>query len=216
MKKCIFYFIFIFISCHVFAQEHGFGYGTILGIGQNTIKCDGLNGATPKVGFTAGMATSYKFNKMFGLSLDITGVTKGVKAKGSEVTFPSQTHNYQENYTFIDLDIPVMAKLYLGSDRINLNAMGGVGMNFNLVAISSRTYDESDYNSDNGYSGKQLQDINPTNLSYTAGVGITAKSAENYYFIHLRLTGPLSELGKINGNTAFHSNFNITFGYLFY
>lgn len=199
------------------AQESGFGYGAVFGVGQAGIQSDGLPNASSKIAFTGGVATSYKFNRMFGLTLDITGVSKGARSAGSETSgFPSQTYTYNETYTMVDLDIPVMAKLYLGSDKLSLNAMGGVGMNFNLLAFSNRVYDNSNYDADNGYTGKQLQGINTTNLSYTAGLGITAQAADNYYFIHLRMTGPLNSFGTINSLSAYHNNFNITFGYLFY
>jgi hypothetical protein len=199
------------------AQEGGFGYGTVLGIGQASVKSDGLPNATSKIAFTGGVATSFKFNKAFGLTLDITGVSKGAKTQGVEqggIAGPDQ--KYTETYTLVDLDIPVMAKAYIGSDRLNLNIMGGVGMNFNLLAFSNRVYEDAGYNEDNGYTGRQLTGINTTNLSYTVGLGLTARAVDNYYFIHLRTTGPLNSFGTINGNSAYHNNFNITFGYLFY
>lgn len=214
--------ILIFVLINFFAinigkaQDNGFAYGTILGIGQTQVRCDGLSNSAAKVGFTAGFASAYKFNRFFGLTLDITGNTKGFKTNGSEYTFPSQEHKYTENYTFVDVDVPVMAKLYLGSDRLNVNLMAGLSMNFNVLAVSTRTFDESGYNNDNGYSGKSVSGIDPVNTAYTAGVGLTARAAENYYFIHLRTVGPLSAFGKINNNSAYHSGFNITFGYLFY
>lgn len=66
------------------AQESGFGYGAILGVGQANIQTSGLASPQPKISFTAGVTTSYKFNRYLGIGLDITGVSKGTKVTGSE------------------------------------------------------------------------------------------------------------------------------------
>lgn len=208
----------LFFAIALNAQETGFGYGGILGIGQANIRTDGLSSPQPKISFTGGVTTSYKFNKNLGLGLDITGVTKGAKVSGSEKAgFPSQTYNYQETYTMLDLDIPVVLRAYIGSDNLNLNIMGGAGMNFNLLAFSSRVYEDASYDADNGYRERALTGINTTNLSYTFGLGLTAKAGSgDYYFIQAKTNGPLSSMGRINGSDATHNSLTITFGYLFY
>lgn len=207
------------ITSRAFGQTEGFGYGTILGIGQANVNSDGLPQNSSKISFTGGVTSCYKFNNLFGLTLDITAVSKGAKNSGTEKgggVF-SGDQKYNENFTFVDLDIPLMAKFCIGSEKININLLGGVSMNFNLLATGSRTYENSSYNDNNGYSGRQLSGINTTNLGYTAGLGITAMATpDNFYFIHLRTNGPLNEFGSIAGHKAYHQNFNITFGYLFY
>lgn len=199
-------------------QESGFGYGAILGVGQANIQTAGLASPQPKISFTAGVTTSYKFNRHLGIGLDITGVSKGTKITGSEKSgFPAQTYTYQESYSMIDIDMPLLLRGYIGNDKLSLNVMGGAGMNFNVLAFSNRVYDDASYDADNGYRQKNLSGINATNLSYTFGLGLTAKAAAgNYYFVQARTTGPLNSMGTINGSEARHNSLNITFGYLFY
>lgn len=207
----------MFLPANGRAQSSGFGIGTVLGVGQATMHAPGLGTINPKIQFTAGATTCYKFNSFFGLGLDIVGTSKGGSYNGSEnAGFPSQQYTFKETYTMVDLEVPLMAKFFIGNDNLSFNAMAGPSMNFNIIATSTRVYDDANRNSNYGYTAKNLNGINPTNFGYTYGVGLMARSGSNYYFVNLRRNGPLGPFGQLNGQNATHSGFNLTFGYLFY
>ncbi len=206
--------LLVFNTYSAFAQ---LGIGSVVGIGQADMKAPGLGAVDPKIAFTVGASSCYRFNPLFGLGLDVVGTSKGGVFNGSEKAgFPSQTYNFKETYTLVDLEVPLIARLYLGNDNLSFNALAGAGMNFNIFAASSRVYSDANRNDNYGYTGQSLSGINPTNLSYTYGLGITAKARENYYYVNVRSNGPLTSLGTINGQEAQHHSFSLTFGYLFY
>ena len=199
------------------AQSTGFGMGSVVGIGQVNMTAPGLGTVNPKIQYTVGATSMYKFNKMFGVGIDIVGTSKGGFVNGSEnAGLPSQTYKFKETYSMIDVEVPVIAQLYLGNDKLSFNALAGAGMNFNIYAASKRVYEDENRNSNYGYSGKGLNNINPTNLSYTFGIGLTAKNGGDYYYVHFRRNGALSPMGTFNGQNAYYGSFNLTFGYLFY
>lgn len=193
------------------------GIGSLIGIGQTSMTAPGLGTVEPKLQFTAGATSCYRFNRFFGLGLDITGTSKGGYYNGSEKAgFPSQTYQYKETYTLIDLEVPIVARLFIGNDNLSFNALAGTGMNFNLYAASKRVYSDESYNNNHGYTGANLNGINPTNLSYLYGLGITARARDNYYYVNVRINGPLNAFGKFNGQNATYHGFSLVFGYLFY
>lgn len=201
------------------AQTGGkFGYGTKFGIGQSNLRVGGYDPESNLM-FTVGMATSYKFTDHLGVSLDVMGTSKGAKIRGTEpggIGYPE--HKYTDKYNFVDIEIPVMVKAYLGGEKLSFNFMFGGAINFNLLALESRTFDDGDWNNQYGTDPKQMPGIKTTNKALTFGLGATAKSGENnFYFIELRSTlGLNSSLGTIKGANAYHNALHINLGYLFY
>ena len=205
----------------VIAQEIGFNYGTRLAIGEATLSDAKLNDISSKLFVGGGIGSEYRFNNVFSVLGDFLITKKGGKGNGftegsSSGIFGGNNvkYTYEEEVDIIDVEIPIMLRLGYGTDDFSVGVFAGPGMNFNLVGVSSRTYDNDNFNEENGYTAKELdkKEITEFGLTYGAGISVTAANG-NIFHLDIRKNNGLSDVGKINGAGVRTSYFTVSIAY---
>jgi len=131
MKKITF-LLLIALSMNTFAKKdisdktNLFGFN--LGFSANTMKFEDQTNQdsknTTKVGGTIGITFEHKFGKTFALETGLNFVNKGSRKKINESAL---VKGGSFNLNFNSIDIPVIAKFYIGKKKIfNINAGGFV------------------------------------------------------------------------------------------
>jgi opacity protein-like surface antigen len=204
-----------------YAQEMGFNYGTRLAIGEATLLEANLDDVSSKLFVGFGVGSEYRFNKVVSLMGDFLitkkgGVGQGFTTSSSSGILGGQSVNYSyiEEVDILDLEIPIMLRLGYGTNDFTVGAFAGPGINFNLVGVSSRTYDNDNFNEDNGYSGQELakKEITEYGLTYGAGISITAPKG-NIFYLDIRKNIGLSDVGEINGKAIRTEYFAVSIAY---
>ncbi len=219
MKQLIFIMIagLFFYSGRLQAQS--MKLGSRFTIGQSEFKGKDFDGKRPGLLLGIGGSADYSFNKWFGLMGDVMFMSKAVKQKGSVpggIFGDPDRYTYTEKYQFFQAEIPLMAKLRIGNEKFALRAFAGPVFGFNLMSVHSRIYDDESYNNSNGYSNRNMNDMNifENGLVYGIGIEITGKQNE-LYFGDIRSGNSLSPLGKFENRNIYLSYFNLSFGALF-
>ncbi len=204
----------------IFAQEPGFHYGARFGLGESFFKPTDAGDVESKLLIMGGIASNYQFNDFFGLTADFLISSKG--ARLSSVTTEKDVFNndvnyyYRDRYDFIYAEIPIMAKFSIGLGDFKLKAFGGPTANFKLIAVEQRTYEDSDYNEENGYSSRNMDgvDVLEYGVVYGGGVDIITGN-EQIIFLDFRVSNSLSSFAKINGEEVKNIYYAISAGYMF-
>lgn len=218
MKKLFILLVCSALSSMVLAQEQGFYYGARFGLGESTLKTDALQEANSKLLWTAGAATAYQFTNSIGLTADFMLTGKG--AKGAGVTEESgltgsTEYSYTEKVNLLYLDVPVLLKLSVGVQKLNFRAFGGPSLNFAFGGIHERTYENANYNQDNGFS-REISTLETLDKGMVYGVGIDAASSDGrLFFLDARIGRSLGSIGTLQGEKMRSSSFSLTAGYLF-
>lgn len=199
--------LFIVVCNYSVAQESGFNYGTRLAIGEATLSDVKLNDVSSKLFIGGGIGTEYRFNSVFSVLGDFLITKKGGKGKGvstssSSGIFGGSTvkYTYEEEVDILDVEIPIMLRLGYGTNDFSIGVFAGPGMNFNLVGVSSRVYDNDSFNESNGYTAKELEkkEITEFGLTYGAGISVTASNG-NIFHLDIRKNNGISDIGKLSG-----------------
>lgn len=202
------------------AQEKGFHYGARFGIGESNLNIEGITTEKGKLALSGGAATSYQFGEIFGITADFLFTSKGATAEGTtqeETLFGTQTYKYTDKYNLFYAELPITGKLSIPiGDDFFLKAYSGPSMNFNLLALESRIYDNTDYHQDNGYFDREMKDLETIEYALIYGVGVDIISKDDrIFFLDVRSSGALTPVGNINGRSAKSNYFLISAGYMF-
>ena len=216
-------------TCCVFAQqaagqESGFVYGTRLAIGEAKLEESSLTDLKGKLFIGGGVGSEYRFNRLLSLMADFMITSKGGVGEGfteestttGGVFGGSQTvrYDFEERVVLLDVEIPIMLRLGYASNDFSVGVFAGPGINFNLLGVSSRTYENENYNQDNGYTSREIADRQITNYSATvgAGIGVSNSNGEQFYLDIRRSTG-LNSVGEVYDGETIPGYFAISIAY---
>lgn len=200
------------------AQEvEGFHVGGRFGLGESSVAGTDLN-MQPKMTISGGIVSNYQFNNYIGLNADFLLASTGARASGSERAAGLLSDNYyayQERYDLLNVEVPVSAQASYWFGDFMVKAFAGPAMNFNLLAVQSRAYEDPNYKS-NDFMNRRLGNINNVSYYMMFGVGLGAISKnERLFFLDLRINNGISPIGKINNMNAYSYYYSVGAGYLF-
>jgi hypothetical protein len=189
------------------AQESGFNYGTRFAIGEASIKSEGFDNLDGKLFIGGGIGTEYRFSPLLSLMTDFLLTSKGGRGTGKIVEQNvgfignnTTTYEYDERVDLLSVEIPVMLKIGVGSEDFHAGIFAGPGINFNLVGVSSRNFEDDNYNEDNGYVNKEFKDRETTEYSFTYGIGASVVANNgNMFSLDVRRSDGFTDFGTLNG-----------------
>lgn len=206
-------------SCRIFSQIEGLHVGGRFGLGESSMTGGGIQNANRKLAISGGIAANYQFTKMIGLNADFLLTSVGAKANGYTTdgsVFGEQRYMYKERFDLVNVEVPVTGQLMFWMGDLFFKAYSGPGMNFNLMAVQTRDYENENYNNSNGFINKPLDDSRNIYYSMVYGLGIGAMSkSDQIYFLDLRINKGLSPIGTMNNQKAYVNYYCITGGYIF-
>lgn len=201
-------------------SENGFRLGARFGLGEGKIKSDALKDTRGRLMVSGGIASSYRFNKLLSLNADFLLTSIGVKTSGytrsSNILGQQREYVYDDRFDFLLAELPVTAQLTARSGNFFMKGYAGPSVNFNLIAVETREYDDNNYNTEYGYRSRQLQDVNTVSYSVVYGIGLGAYDRENrIYFLDFRLSNGISPGLKIGGQNTYYNYYCVSAGYYF-
>ena len=222
MKRLILTLAALLLVIAAFAQSAGFRYGAHFALGTSTFGPVRNLNEESKLSFNTGIAANYQFTKHFGLNMNALLASKGAKINGTILTSSGgffgggqQEYRYEDNYRFLYAEIPVLPKLSVGVGNLHFKVFAGPSVNFNLLNTLTRTYDDPEYNDNNGFDQK-YEDVEVMEYSVVYGTGIDVETDESsIFFLDIRFNNALSSFGNIAGNDAYNKYFSIGLGYLY-
>lgn len=202
------------------ADVQGFHIGGRFGLGEASIVSQGLRNVSPKLAISGGVASNYQFNKYIGLNVDLLLSSLGARNQDAEARSDlwggTVKYAYKERFDLLYAEVPLTGQLNIWFGDFFIRGYAGPGLNFKLLAMQTREYEDPDFNDQNGYTGKDIYETNNISSSMIYGLGIGAADKEDrIFFLDFRLNRSMSSLGKINSNTAFSNYYCISAGYLF-
>lgn len=219
MKRLL-WFISVLFSVYAQAQPmNGFHAGARFAIGESTITGSGLN-VRPKLAVAAGVASNYQFNRYLSLNADFLLALTGAQFSGStklQGFFGTEQHyNYMEQYDLVNVEVPVSGQVGYWFGNFLVKAMAGPAVNFNLLALQSRAYEDTDYNNNYGYINSRLDNMNNVSfqMMYGVGAGALARNGQ-LYTLDLRINTGLSPIGVINNSNVYAYYYALGAGFTF-
>lgn len=202
----------------------GFHYGAKAGIGESTFKSDGLSEVTGRLLVMGGFSASYNFNSYFGLSAEFLATSKAsnnrdktfVQNPGGPIIGPGSgtDYYYTDRFRTIDIEIPLLPRFTLGKNGFYFQAFAGPSINFNVLGLTSRTYENENYNANNGYPEQPMTNLNTSSFSAVYGMGLLVLAPNDQLFtVDIRMNQGLTPFGRFNGMDAKHNYFAISVGY---
>jgi hypothetical protein len=219
MKRLLSVLSFAFFAACAFAQDvQGFHIGGRFGLGESSLSGTGLN-VRPKLAISGGIATNYQFTNIVGLNADFLLTSTGARASGSTRTSTlfgaEKSYTYQEKYDLVNIEVPLSLQAGYWFGDFMLKAFAGPAMNFNLMALHTRAYDDPAYQS-NDYQGQRLDNMNNVSyyMMYGIGAGALSKNGQ-VFFLDLRFNNGISPVGTINNAGAYTNYYTVGAGYIF-
>lgn len=219
MKNTSFYLLAVMLT-GIFSQARSqdLRLGSRFSIGQSEL-ISGFDRRTPGLMIGAGGSADYMLNKYIGLMGDAMFMQHTVQFEGREnggVFGQAGPYDYTERLRFYRLEFPVMVKIRLGTERLGFRAYGGPNFGFHLLALSSREYDNRDYDEDYGYSNDRIRNMQVMNMGVDCSIGLEIKGRNNsMYFADLRSGNSLGSMGRYDGKNILIRHFCISAGYVF-
>lgn len=208
------------VSSEIFAQSSGFHYGGRFALGESKLIMDGATGEESKLLISGGIATNYQFNRIVGIKADFLLTGKGGKYSGT--TYESgplgeTAYHYQDNYKLLFGELPIMGKLALPlGENLQVEAFAGPSINFNLIGLQDRVYDNRNYHEDNGYYDARMQNLETVHYGMVYGAGIDVlNEGGRTLFLDFRLSRSMGTIGTINGYETSSNYFMVGAGYMF-
>jgi len=220
MKKLILIPFIVLCIQSISAQTPGFRYGGHFGLGESGFNSLGAGiSQQGKLNLYAGIAASEQFTNHFGLDADALFVSKGERLSGettdTDVLGNTKTYTYNDNYHLFYAELPLLLKLSIGWNNFFLKGFAGPSINFNLMALQSRTYQDANYDANHGYLDARMNNINVMELAGVFGAGIDVQSGENIFSLDFRISHAYDSFGKINNYNAYNNYFAVGFGYVY-
>lgn len=225
MKKLLFWAC-MSTSTMAAAQSElgGFHYGAKAGIGESTFSSAGLTDVKGRLLLMGGFSASYNFNNYFGLSAEFLATSKASNNRdktyepgsGGPIIGPGggTDYYYLDRFRTIDIEIPILPRLTIGKNGFYFQAFAGPSINFNVLGVTSRTYEDANYHANNGYPEQPMNNLNTSSFSAVYGLGLLVL-APNYqlFSVDFRLNQGITPFGTFNGQDAKHNYFAISVGY---
>jgi hypothetical protein len=203
----------------LFAQSPGFKKGARFSLGEASFKDFNHDNITTdsKLLMSGGVSVSNQFTENFGLMADVLFTSKGAKGSGTtNVGAFGSEEKFDDTYRLFYAELPIMAKISVGADNFYIKGFAGPSINFNLLGTETRVFENGNVDNNEGYRDRQLNDLEVIEFSTVIGGGIdVVNSVGQAFFVDLRLSSPISSLGKIQGATPSNSYFSIGVGYLY-
>lgn len=195
----------------------GFYIGGRFGLGGSSLSGTGL-AVQPKMTVSGGLVSNYQFNNYIGLNANFFLTSAGARASGARREpglLSDNYYTYQERFDLLNVELPVSAQASYWFRDFMVKAFAGPAMNFNLLAVHSRSYDDPNYKS-NDYMFRRLDNMNIVSYNMMFGVGFGALSkSEQLFFLDLRINNGITPIGKINNANAYSYYYSVGAGYLF-
>jgi hypothetical protein len=193
------------------------GLGASLSIGTSQLNGDGIANAKNKLSWSLGGQAQYNLGKYFALNSGIIFQNKGGKAKGTETAgIIQKKYEFEETYNLYDAQVPLHLQANIPLGNLKLLVFAGPDLNFNLMGLESRVYEDDGYNEQNGFENAAMSNLEVFNLGLTYGVGLSAStSAGDEYFLRVGITNGMQPIGLLNANDAKANLGQITLGYIF-
>jgi hypothetical protein len=200
--------------------EDNFHIGGRIGLGESKIKSDGLKDATGRIAVSGGLSANYEFNRVFALNADLLLTSVGARTEGAsterDILGKEYEYRYIDRIDLLFAEVPLTAQFTARVKNFFARAYVGPSANFKLIAIESRTYDDEEYNEDNGYLSRDISNMSVSNYSMIYGFGIGALDRnKKTYFLDFRISNGMSPIGKIYNATSRLNYYMISGGYYF-
>jgi len=221
MKRSVYiWMISLSFTSSLVSQVEGFHVGGRFGLGESSIVCEGLQNNTGKLAVSGGVTANYQVTKYLGLNADFLLTSSGAKASGSTresgILGTEQSYSYRDRVDIVNAEVPLTGQLSVWFGDLFVRAYAGPGMNFNLLGVQTRVYDNENYNNGHGFINREFEQKNNISYSMIYGLGFGALSEKDQlYFLDLRLNRGISPAGKINNANAFVNYYCLTGGYIF-
>jgi len=206
MKKSILFIVAaVFAGSLSFAQEIDFGAKA--GVNYAAITGDG----TPedsRIGIVAGLLGEYRFNDMFGLQVEAVYSSQGAKLEGGQRDILGQTITSPDiDYTYGYINIPVLAKFYLGESGFSINA----GPQLGILVSDSVDFDgdSEDFELEDDTEAETIDFSVAGGVSYTFLEGTSLAG----FLIDARYNLGLTDIQ--DGTEWKHSVIQVSLGYMF-
>ena len=203
------------------AQEVGFHVGARFSLGTTNLDITNSSSEVGKLSFDVGVASQYVFHPNFVVGADfLIGAASSNNSgyeTGSDIFGNAVQYDYEERYrlAFAEAPITVMPRLRI-KDDFYLKGIAGVAPSFFVGGVTTRTYDNSNYNDDHGYTDKSIQTIESFTLNGVFGGGIDVVHADGRtLFLEARYYNGFDSIGLLNGNSASLNRFKMSIGYTF-
>lgn len=218
--KAIFILFFLIISTHLsFSQTEGLRLGVYAGIGQSNIRKGNISNSTGKLALQGGLAMNYQFSKNLGLYSNLLLTGKGAEGNGTETVsgLPgSGEYKYKQEFSLYYIEIPIMPKVSIGTEKFYIKAFAGPSINFNVGAKQDKMYETPTIDNQLGYSGRNMPEVELIEYSLVCGAGFDVETAnKNIFFMEARYNSALNSLGPVNSTKAFNQYFTVGLGYLY-
>jgi hypothetical protein len=201
----------------------GFYYGAKVGVGESNFNSTGLAETSGKLLLMGGFSGSYHFNDYFALSAEFLLNSKSANNR-DKVTEPGQggifggsgtDYFYTDRYRTLDIEIPLLPKFTIGKNGFYLQAFAGPSLNFNIGGIEARTFEDENYNNQNGYAERPMTGLNTTHFSAVYGLGVLVLAPnEQLFSVDFRMSNGLSPFKSFNNQEARYSFFAVSLGYV--
>ncbi|MFT6947326.1 MAG: hypothetical protein ACJARP_001750 [Vicingaceae bacterium] len=203
------------------AQEGEFKYGTRIGLGESQLNFSDISGESNKLALSIGIASTYQFNDIIGVSADFLFTSKGGKRDGVETTSSAlgfnQEYEYTDKYRLFYAELPLALTLRVPlKENFYLRGFGGPSINFKVLGTEDRLFEDDNFNDRDGYSNRNLEDLETVDYSYFYGLGVeVVGNDDRSYLLDFRLNQALGTAGEINNTEVENSYFLISASCLF-
>ncbi len=195
--------ISLVLAANVVGQDKSFFSGARFMMGSSEFSKYNIDDETTvnsKIMFAAGVNANYFFTPAIGIGTDIMLNFLGSEVDGVEQGGGTlgQDRAYRDNFSFIRLELPLLAKLAIPvNDDFAFVAFGGPSFDFNLAGNHERNYDNSD--SDDFDRGIDNLESISSSFKLGAGIMVTSKSGQ-VFMLDARISEDLNNF--IEGNSG--------------
>ncbi len=202
------------------AQQKGFNYGYRFGVGESKLDFEGVSTGSTKLMFTGGLVANYQFGRMFGLNADFMFTSKGGRMRGANIITENEVTSvnyYNDKYNLFYFEIPITAKLSIPlNESFSIHALAGPSINFKLLGLETREYDDATFNYLHGYENQEIKTLETIENSFVYGFGIEVLGKNNKtFFLDFRKNNSRNPIGYINNHQVKSSYFLISAGFKF-
>jgi len=213
----ILYCLITFLPNNVSGQQKGFYYGYRFGIGESKLDFKGVSTGSTKLMFTGGLTTNYQFGKVLGVGADFMFTSKGGRMRGANIITEGETttmNYYNDKYSLFYFEIPITAKLSIPLNKsFSIHALAGPSINFKLLGLETREYDNTTFNHLHGYENQEIKTLETIENSFVYGIGAEVSARNNkIFFLDFRKNNSRNPIGYINNHQVKSSYFLISVG----
>lgn len=199
MKRFLFFMIIYLNSSFSIAQEEGFHYGGRALIGSGSFASGDLPGDFGGLVLGGGMQGFYQFKPFFGIGAEGVLVVKGSRGKSTESSGPfGGSATYVEQYQILAVEVPILLKVNIPIGDFSPKVFAGVGNNFLLGGIYTKTYTEGSGTDES----LNISGLPVIENSVLTGAGFDIQTDAGIYSIDIRFNKGITPLGAMPGNAS--------------